>query len=642
MCGLVGILDHRSTRPIDRGALLRMNEAQWHRGPDDGGIHIEPGIGLAHRRLSIIDRAGGSQPMRTPDERLAVVFNGEIYNHHELARELAAAGHKIATKSDTEVILHSYREWGEGCVTRFRGMFAFALWDAGAQTLFLARDRLGVKPLFYAPLQDGTLIFGSELKSLLAHGQMPRSLDPLAVEEYFALGYVADPRCIFGAARKLAPGHTLTVVRGEKFQAPKPYWDVRFEPNHRLTEATARIELAERLSEAVAVRMESEVPLGAFLSGGVDSSAVVASMSAVSGARPITCSIGFAESAFDETPYAKMVADQYNTHHYVEQVGVHDTELIGTLAEHFDEPFADSSALPTYRVCELARKHVTVALSGDGADESFGGYRRYRFHVMEEKMRRLLPQSLRSPVFGTLAAMYPKADGWPRFLRAKTTFQALARDSVAAYFHSVSLMRDDMRSAIFSRALKDELSGYSALEVFRHHAANAGKIDALSMVQYLDMKTYLPGDINTKVDRTSMAHALEVREPMMDHPMVEWAATLPAHFRLRGQVSKWLLKKSLEPVLPHEVMYRPKMGFAIPVAAWLRGPLRSQVVESVLGPRLLETGWFEPRALSKMVDEHMRGVRDHSAPIWSLLMFELFLRRVVDSSSEPMRVQHAA
>ncbi len=640
MCGLAGIFDLRGTRPVNGAALLRMNETLSHRGPDDGGIFTEPGVGLAHRRLSIIDRAGGAQPMRSKDGALVVVFNGEIYNHRELARELAQAGHAIESRSDTEVILHAYRQWGEQCVSRFRGMFAFALWDARRHAVFLARDRLGVKPLYYAPLPDGTVIFASELKSLLTHGGMPTSLDPLAVEEYFALGYVADPRTIFRAANKLPPAHTLLIARGEKLGMPRSYWDVRFEPDARLTLPEASTELAERLSDAVAIRLESEVPLGAFLSGGVDSSAVVATMCAVSGASPITCSIGFAESAFDESRYAQMVADKFATRHVFERVGVEDASLIDTLAAIFDEPFADSSALPTYRVCELAKKHVTVALSGDGADEGFGGYRRYRFHLMEERLRGLLPHALRGPLFGLLSRVYPKADGWPRWMRAKTTFAALARDSVAAYFHSVSLLREQERSALYSRALRDELDGYTALEVFRHHAARAQTDDALSMVQYLDLKTYLPGDINTKVDRTSMAHALEVREPMMDHLLVEFAARLPRDFRVRGQEGKWLLKKTLEPVLPHELMYRPKMGFAIPLAGWLRGPLREDLQEAVLGQRLLDTGWFEAGTLQAMVRDHLRGARDYSAPLWSLMMFEAFLRCVVDASGE--RVRHAA
>ncbi|MEY3202426.1 MAG: asparagine synthase AsnB [Pseudomonadota bacterium] len=637
MCGLAGIFDLRATRPIPIASLLRMNESLLHRGPDDGGIFTLPGVGLAHRRLAIIDRAGGAQPMRTKDGEQVVVFNGEIYNHHDLARQLRAYGHCIESKSDTEVILHAWRQWGPQCVVHFRGMFAFALWDAPRQSLFLARDRLGVKPLFYAPLPDGQVIFASELKALLAHGAMPVAMDELAVEEYFALGYIPDPRTIFRAARKLPPAHTLLLARGQKLTQPSRYWDVHFEPDRSLDEDTARVELARRLGEAVSIRLESEVPLGAFLSGGVDSSAVVATMSAVSGTAPTTCSIGFAERGFDETEYANLVAQKFATCHVSERVNCEAVSLIDTLAHIFDEPFADSSALPTYRVCELARRHVTVALSGDGADEVFGGYRRYRFHLAEERWRRLWSAAWRARVFGALARWYPKADRLPRYLRAKTTFQALSRDTVAAYFDSVSILRGEARRQLFSQKLKDELAGYSALEVFRHHAHHLQAEDALALPQYLDLKTYLPGDINTKVDRASMAHSLEVREPMMDHLLLEWAARLPMSMRVREGEGKWLLKKTMEPALPDKVLYRPKMGFAIPLAGWLRGPLREDMKAALKSDRLLDTGWFSPEALAMLCDEHLSGVRDHSAPIWSLLMFEAFLRKVVDGAHERNR-----
>jgi len=640
MCGLTGIFDLRTTRPIPAAALLRMNESLWHRGPDDGGVFVEPGIGLAHRRLAIVDRAGGAQPMRSRDGQLVVVFNGEIYNHHELARELRGLGHAIETRSDTEVILHAWRQWGEACVQRFRGMFAFALWDARHHSVFLARDRLGVKPLFYAPLPDGRVIFGSELKALVAHGEMPRGLDPLAVEEYFALGYVADPRTIYRAARKLPPAHTLTLVRGEKIPLATRYWEVNFEPDTTLSAEAASTELARRLSEAVAIRLESEVPLGAFLSGGVDSSAVVAAMSAVSGTPPITCSIGFAERGFDESAHAQTVAEKFSTRHFVERVGFDDVSLVDRLAEIFDEPFADSSALPTFRVCQLAKQHVTVALSGDGADEVFGGYRRYRFHLAEQRWRRLMPEPLRRVIFGALGRWYPKGDRLPRYLRAKTTFEALSRGALEAYFDSVSLLRTPARFGLYSAKFKDELDGYSAIEVFRRHAAHLQPEDALALPQYLDLKTYLPGDINTKVDRTSMACSLEVREPLMDHLLIEWAARLPLAMRVQGGEGKWLLKKALEPVLPHEVMYRPKMGFSIPIAGWLRGPLREDAIAALDAPQLLDTGWFSRPALKKLIDEHMSGARNHSAPIWSLLMFEAFLRK--HSGDETRRVRHAA
>ncbi|HPF59439.1 MAG TPA: amidotransferase 1, exosortase A system-associated [Candidatus Competibacteraceae bacterium] len=628
MCGITGIFDTRHRQEINRDLLHRMNESQHHRGPDEGGLHIEPGVGLGHRRLSIIDLSTGQQPLFNEDGSVVVVFNGEIYNFQELVPELEALGHVFHTRSDTEVIVHAWEAWGEACVERFRGMFAFALWDRNQETLFLARDRLGVKPLFYALLPNGQLLFGSELKSLLAHPELGREIDPCAVEEYFALGYVAEPRTIFTSAKKLLPAHTLRVRRGRPLPEPREYWKVRFTLDQRLTATEAAEELVTRLRESIRLRMISEVPLGAFLSGGVDSSAVVAMMAHLSSDPVNTCSIAFTDPAFNEAQFAQQVADRYQTRHFVDTVESDDFGLIDTLAWLYDEPYADSSAIPTYRVCQLARKHVTVTLSGDGGDESFGGYRRYRLHLMEERLRSLLPLRIRQPVFGLLGRLYPKADWAPRIFRAKTTFQALTRDPVQAYFHSVSILRDEMRQQLFSDSFKTQLSGYDALDVFRRHAVRVESDDPLALIQYLDLKTYLVGDINTKVDRASMAHSLEVREPLMDHPLVEWLATLPSSLKISQGESKYLLKKSMEPHLPHEIMYRPKMGFAVPLIRWFRGPLKQRVRDSLTGERLLGTGLFNADYLRHLVEAHESGRRDYSAPIWTVLMFEAFLRQI--------------
>ena len=584
-------------------------------------------MGLGHRRLSIIDLSSGQQPLYNEDQTVCVVFNGEIYNYQQLIPELQMLGHVFHTQSDTEVIVHAWEAWGERCVERFRGMFAFALWDRNRQTLFLARDRLGVKPLYYALLPDQTFIFGSELKSLLAHGDLSCEVDPHAIEEYFALGYVAEPRTIYRQAKKLPPGHLLTLQRGQGMPAPRQFWDVHFTLDNPITEADACAELSRRLSESVRLRMISEVPLGAFLSGGVDSSVVVAAMAGLSNGPVNTCSIGFDDPRFNESEFAAMVAERYQTAHRLETVASDDFNLIDTLARLYDEPYADSSAIPTYRVCQLARKHVTVALSGDGGDETFGGYRRYRLHMMEERMRSMLPAGLRRPLFGALGRIYPKADWAPRVLRAKTTFEGMARNSVEAYFHSVSILRGPMRQALFSDKLKRELGGYNALDVFQRHARQAETDDPLALIQYLDMKTYLVGDINTKVDRASMAHSLEVREPLMDHELVEWMATLPTSLKVRGNNGKHLLKKAYEPQLPHDVLYRPKMGFSVPLARWFRGPLRARVQDAVLGSQLADTGWFNHGYLEHLVTAHQNGSRDYSAPLWTLLMFDAFLRQ---------------
>ena len=637
MCGITGIFDTRGTRTIDAAQLQRMNDSQQHRGPDEGSLHIEPGLGLGHRRLSIIDIATGQQPLFNADKTVAIVFNGEIYNYQDLMAELQGMGYQFHTKSDTECIVHAWEAWGEDCVTRLRGMFAFAIWDRNRQTFFLARDRLAVKPMYYALLDDGMMLFGSELKSMLAHGGLRKDIDPCAVEEYFALGYVAEPRTIFRQARKLPPGHTLAVRRGQPVPTEtREYWDVRFSPGStQIGVQEACEELERRLLESVRLRMIAEVPLGAFLSGGVDSSAVVATMAKLSNGPVNTCSIGFDDPAFNEAEFAQTVAQRYGTRHRVEQVASDDFDLIDTLARLYDEPYADSSAIPTYRVCQLARKHVTVALSGDGGDETFGGYRRYRLHLMEERMRAALPMSVRQPLFRTLGRVYPKADWAPRIFRAKTTFEGMARDSVEAYFHSMSILRGPMRKDLFTDAFRSAVGGYDAEEVFRRHARRADTDDPLALIQYLDMKTYLVGDINTKVDRASMAHSLEVREPLMDHELVEWMATLPSSLKVRGQEGKYLLKKAMEPHLSADILYRPKMGFAVPLARWFRGPLKGRVQDAILGQRLSDTGWFNRSYLERLVQDHTSGVSDYSAPLWTLLMFEAFLRNVMDGEGVP-------
>ena len=625
MCGIAGIFDTQGSREIDQLLLARMNQTQHHRGPDETGLHAEPGIGLAHKRLSIIDLSSGQQPLFNEDGSVSVVFNGEIYNFIELMAELKSLGHIFHTHSDTEVIVHAWEQWGESCVTRFRGMFAFGLWDRNQQTLFLARDRMGVKPLFYALLDDGQLIFGSELKVLTAHPGLKRDIDPCAVEEYFAFGYVPEPRTIYRQALKLSPAHTLTLKRGAVMPQPKTYWEVVFNASNPISAEDAQQELLERLRESVKIRLMAEVPLGAFLSGGVDSSAVVAMMAELMNEPVNTCSIGFNDPAYNESDFATLVAKRYQTHHSLDTVDTDDYGLIDTLAALYDEPYADSSAIPTYRVCQLAKKRVTVALSGDGGDETFAGYRRYRWHMHEERVRNMMPLSLRRPLFGLLGSIYPKADWAPKIFRAKTTFQALARNSTEAYFHSVSFVSEELRGRLFSAGFKRKLQGYQAIEVMRRHAENAPE-HPLSAIQYLDYKTYLVGDINTKVDRASMAHSLEVREPLMDHPLIEWAATLPPELKLHGNEGKYVLKKSLESRLPDEVLYRPKMGFAVPLANWLRGPLREKSRAALLGSHMMDSGIFDMDFIGEMLDQHQNGLRDYSTPIWTLLMFEAFLR----------------
>lgn len=626
MCGIVGIFDIREKREINRDLLSRMNETQFHRGPDEGGLHIEAGLGFGHRRLSIIDLASGQQPMVSRDKNVVLTYNGEVYNFPELRQELEALGYSFATHCDTEVILYGWHAWGESCVDKFRGMFAFAIWDRDRQTLFLARDRLGVKPLYYAELANGQFIFGSELKSLQQHPELPKELDPTAIEDYFGFGYVPDPKTIYKNVYKLAPGYCLAIKRGSRSYRPRQYWDVDFTPRPPEDEQATAAELIERLREAVKIRMVADVPLGAFLSGGVDSSAIVAMMAGLSAAPVNTCSISFGDPAFNEAQFAAQVAERYHTAHRVEQVDSDDFSLIDRLSGLYDEPYADSSALPTYRVCELAKKQVTVVLSGDGGDENLAGYRRHRWHTYEERMRSWLPNGIRKPVFGLLAQVYPKADWAPKIFRAKSTFESISRDPMEGYFHSVSFLSNELRNKLFSDRLKRDLQGYQAVEVFRRHIDKAPVDSPLSMVQYLDIKTYLPGDILTKVDRASMAHALEVRVPLLDHKLVEWMAGLQPDLKLKGREGKYIFKKSLENYLSNDILYRPKMGFSVPLNAWFKGPLKEQMRTALLGESMMQCGLFDPAFLQQMVKHHESGLRDYSSPIWSLLMFEAFLK----------------
>ncbi len=633
MCGIAGIFDLSARRSIDPAVLDAMNQVQFHRGPDEGGSYREDGLGLAHRRLSIIDLSSGQQPLFNQDKSVCIVFNGEIYNFKELTRQLKAKGYSFQTHSDTETIVHAWEEWGEQCVEHLRGMFAFAIWDKNKQQLFLARDRLGIKPFFYSVTEDDYLIFGSELKVLLQHPSFKKDMDVTGIEDYCALGYIPEPKTIYKNVYKLQAGHRLLIQRGNKQRRPEQYWEIPFEADHQITEQQAADELIERLKEAVDIRMIAEVPLGAFLSGGVDSSGVVAMMSQLQDEPVNTCSIGFNDKKYNESDYAQMVSAQYNTNHYVETVETDDFGLLDELALLYDEPYADSSAIPTYRVCQLARKNVTVALSGDGGDEPLSGYRRHIWHMNEERVRSLLPYSIRKPVFGTLGKLYPKADWAPKIFRAKTTFQALARSSVEAYFNTVAIMPDDQRDKLFSQKMKQQLAGYRAVDVFKeyaHKAPGQASEDPLSLIEYLDMKTYLVDDILTKVDRASMAHSLEVRVPMLDHKYIEWISGLPARLKLKGQTGKYILKKSLEPYVPHDVLYRKKMGFAVPLENWFRGPLKERIKQTILSEAFLDSGFFNAEYIKEMIDLHHSGKRENSSAIWTLMMLESFQRQILN------------
>jgi asparagine synthase (glutamine-hydrolysing) len=637
MCGIAGLFHPDVPKPVDPKRIEAMADSLAHRGPDGSGVWTAPGVGLGHRRLSIIDLATGDQPMRSADGRLALAYNGEIYNFREVKAELEALGHGFRTTSDTEVVLAGWQQWGPDCLRRFNGMFAFALYDAAEDVLFLARDRLGVKPLYLATLPDGALIFASELKGLLAHPLLRRSPSPQAIEDYLALGYVPDDACLVEGVVKLAAGHCLLVRRGFPIPPPVKYWDVDFSSPSSAGAGALEEELVGRLQEAVRSRMVADVPLGAFLSGGVDSSAVVALMAEASRSAVETCSIGFAEADHDETKWAALVATRFATHHRSRIVAAGDFALIDTLADAFDEPFADASALATYRVAELARERVKVALSGDGADEAFAGYRRYRMFAAEERARGLLPGPARSAL-GALGSLYPKLDWAPRFLRARTTLQAIGRDSGEAYADAVSATPRPIRSRIYAPDFERLLQGHRAEERYVRTMSEAPASDPLSRAQYADLKIWLPGDILTKVDRTSMAVSLEAREPLLDHRLVEFAARLPANLRLRGRSGKWLMKRALRRYLPDEVLDRTKMGFVTPVGAWFRGPLGGEAAAIAQSPALAELGWFEPAAIARLAAAHRSGRAEHGRLLWQLLMLDRSLQRLFGfgASSEYM------
>lgn len=628
MCGIAGIYQLAKTDKPVQSVLAKMNDSQFHRGPDSGDYFFADTIGLAHRRLSIIDIAGSPQPMMSANKQAWIVFNGEIYNFKQLRQTLMEKGYQFATQGDTETILNAWLEWGENCVDHLRGMFAFAIWDSQKQCLFVARDRLGIKPLFYSLLPDGQFIFGSELKVIRNHPDFDYSMRDSSVEDYFSFGYIPEPYTIYQHSYKLAPGHSLLLQHGTNaLPTPKQYWDIPTQWAKPLSTEKLQQQLIDNLREAVDIRLVAEVPLGAFLSGGVDSSAVVALMAGLQTKPVNTCSIGFDSKAFNETEFAQQVADRYKTNHQVNIVSQNDFELLDKLADLYDEPYADSSAIPTYRVCEMARKQVTVALSGDGADELFAGYRRYKLHLNEHKLRNILPLAIRKAIFTPLGALYPKLDWAPRIFRAKTTFQSLALDDVAAYHNSISILRTDQRNKLFSKSFKQRLKGYNSVQVFDRYRDKVQHLDPLKQVQYLDMKTYLVGDILTKVDRASMAHSLEVRVPFLDHKFVEWSFKAESAANLEQGIGKFSLKKSLEPHLPQDVLYRNKMGFAVPLEEWFRGPLKQRVQDKLLSDEMLNSGYFDPNELKRLLNDHSKGLKDNSAALWTLMMFAAFLQR---------------
>lgn len=624
MCGIAGIFYADLAAVPTQDQLQRMASVLVHRGPDEGSVYLDGPIGLAHRRLSIIDLAGGKQPIFNEDRSAVIIFNGEIYNFRQLREALERKGHRFETRSDTEVILHAYEEYGQACVRELRGMFAFAIWDAREKVLFLARDRIGIKPLYY--YWDGRkFLFASELKAILEHPEVSRELDVQALDDYLTYLYIPAPKSIFRAIRKLLPGHSLTVsARG---LAEQEYWDLHFEPREGLSEADYAVGLLEKLRESVALHLESDVPLGAFLSGGVDSSAVVAVMAESLREQVRTTSIGFQEAAFDELRYARLVANRLRTRADEKTVDASAAKILDTLVWHFDEPFADSSMVPTYYVSQVAREQVTVCLSGDGGDENFAGYRRYRFDVLENRLRELLPAALRRGLVGPLGELYPKADWLPRVLRAKTFLTNLSRSPERAYFHSMSCFSPEMKRLLYRDSLRPALADYDPFSVMKVYFDRTEGWHPLSRIQYVDIKTYLVDDILTKVDRASMAHSLEVRVPLLDHEFMEYAASIPARYKLRNGRAKYIFKSALRHLLPQEILMRPKLGFSVPLSRWFRDELKGMFEDTVLAKDAFVGELFDLSAVRLWWAQHQRSTREYSPHLWALLVLECWGRR---------------
>lgn len=624
MCGIVGIFDISGSGPISRVILQRMSDALRHRGPDGEGFHIEPGVGFGHRRLSIIDIDGGRQPMYNEDGSVVITFNGEIYDYEPLRLLLQRKGHKFATRSDTETIIHAWEEWGTECLTHLSGMFAFAIWDRNRKQLFLARDRLGKKPFFYS-LIGRHFVFASELEGLANYPSFDRRLSTTGINDYFAFGYVPQSRCIYEGVVQLPPGCFMVVEAGRGPPVPQRYWQPRFH-ERPIAAAIAADKLRNLLKGAVARRLVADVPIGAFLSGGVDSNAVVAFMAGLRSDPISTFTIGLGGEA-DETIVAEGTARRLGTLHTAEFCSIDYIQAAREQATIFGEPFADSSSVPTYRVSHLARRVVTVALSGDGGDELFGGYRRYRWHLIGTAIRNCLPIPMRRRLFRGLARLYPHLEHAPRWLRAKQTLTELSLESALAYYRMICRVKDEQRNQLMSDKFLRMSSGHDPAAQFVELMESVDTEEPLAQAMYADMHTWLPGDILAKVDRASMANSLEVRTPFLDHGLVEWAATLPRQLAVRRGQGKFILKQALAGLVDDEILNRVKQGFAKPIGDQFRGAGAEQLRRRLLSPVMLDSGFFNAHGIGQIIDEHDRHLRDNSAVLWSLLVFEGFLAR---------------
>ena len=630
MCGICGIVDYRDNIRVEEKTINGMCGRLRHRGPDDEGVYLNggmPSVGLGHRRLSIIDLSrAGHQPMTNEDGSVQLVFNGEIYNYRDLRDELKKLGHIFRSDSDTEVMVHLYESYGEDCVSRLRGMFAFAVWDEKKRTLLLGRDRIGKKPLLYHH-SGGTFCFASEFTSILASGLIDKEVDLKALNYYMTFGYVPAPLSIYKGVFKLPPAHILVLKDGDI--RLKRYWQLDYSPKIRISEQEASGEVLRRLEEAVKIRLYSDVPLGAFLSGGIDSSAVVGLMSKVSGSKVKTFSIGFEESDYSELKYARAVAERFGTEHHELIVKPNAVEIIPLLVERYGEPYADSSCIPTYYVARETKRFVTVALNGDGGDESFGGYERYQAMMVSENLQKL-PGYLRRIACGFSGILPDSVDQKDTLRRIKRFFGSAGLPRAERYLRWVGILGeirpDDLYSEEFLKAAKQA----DPLPLIGRYLDGPNKPDLLDSLLLADTSTYLPDDLLVKVDIASMANSLEARSPFLDHELMEFAAKLPSDFKVRGFTKKYILRKAVKGLLTEKNISRKKMGFGVPVGQWFRGELKGFLRETVLSGESLKRGYFRPDAVNRIVEDHISGKKDYTFQLWSLLMLELWHKKFMD------------
>lgn len=629
MCGICGAVSFKLDGFVDEDVLKRMNRVMHHRGPDDEGYYVDTFAGIAMRRLSIIDLSTGHQPITNEDGTLWIVFNGEIYNYRQLREQLEQKGHRFATQSDTEVILHAYEEYGDRCPELFNGMFGFAIWDTVKRRLFIARDHLGIKPLYYWASGD-RIVFGSELKAVIAHPDVPRVVDPVAIDHFLTLEYIPAPRTIFQGLNKLPPGHRLAFEDGKL--SVEQYWDVPFQEMPH-DEATCADMLADLLGDAIRMQMVSDVPLGAFLSGGIDSSAIVAFMSEASSIPVKTFSIGFDDKTYNELPYARAVARHFNTDHYEEILQPDIAGVSERLMRHLDEPFGDFSIFPTFLVSEMARRSVKVVLSGDGGDELFGGYDTYVAQSFD-RYYRLLPARIRQAALPALMARVPPQSAKKGIInKTKRFVEGAALPSALQHTRWMTFMSDADKAALYLPDLQMTLNGDNAAAVIETYFRKVAHADALAQQQYVDIKTYLVDDILTKVDRMSMAASIESRVPLLDYRIAEFAVNLPAQMKLRRGQTKAIFRRAMANRLPAVVLNKPKQGFSIPLKHWLRGPLRPLLTDLLSPESVRQRGYFQPQCVTRWVLEHMDGRVNHSHRLWALMVLELWHRSVLESSS---------